>query len=242
MLPVIEKLLVLQDRDRRITKVEGELASMAPQRALLQAKMSGANAGLEAAKTRANQLESERKRLELDAEAAKQRIDKYSTQQLQTKKNDEYKALANEIENCKKQIAGLEDQQIEFMEKIEGAQKELAIANDEAKAAQKLVENQIAALADREKSLKDLLGSLKADYSDLVGAVEEDARGRYERLKRTKGGVCIVGVDHGVCGGCHMRLPQNIILSAQAGHEIVSCPNCARILYYSREMDLMATD
>jgi predicted nucleic acid-binding Zn-ribbon protein len=241
MLPVIEKLLVLQDRDRRITKVEGELASMAPQRASLQAKLAGASAGLETAKTRVKQLESERKRLELDAEAAKQRIDKYSTQQLQTKKNDEYKALSNEIENCKKQISGLEDQQIEFMEKIEGAQKEMATANDEAKSAQKLVENQIAALADREKSLKDLLASLKADYGDLVGAVEE-ARGRYERLKRTKGGVCIVGVDHGVCGGCHMRLPQNIILSAQAGHEMVSCPNCARILYYSREMDLMATD
>ncbi|HYE30308.1 MAG TPA: C4-type zinc ribbon domain-containing protein [Methylomirabilota bacterium] len=242
MQQVIEKLLILQDRDRRIAKVDAELSSMGPQRAALQSRMADATAGLEVAKTKVKQLESERKRLELEAEAAKQRIDKYSTQQLQTKKNDEYRALTNEIDNCRKQIAGLEDQQIEFMEKIEAAQKEVAVAAQAAKEAQEVVQKQITALEEREKSLKALQAELKADYSSLTNAVDENARGRYERLRKTKGGVCIVGVAHSVCGGCHMRLPQQIILSTQAAQELVSCPNCARILYYSRDMDLVAAD
>ena len=56
---------------------------------------------LEAAKIRVKQIESERKRLDLEVEAKKTQIEKYANQQLQTRKNEEYKALAHEIEMAK---------------------------------------------------------------------------------------------------------------------------------------------
>ena len=52
----------------------------------------------------------------------------------------------------------------------------------------------------------------------------------------------MVGIDHGVCGGCHMRVPAQIIVSCRAAQEIVTCPNCGRILYYTRDMDLVAAE
>src|SRR5262245_32372228 len=118
MLDVIEKLLTLQDRDRRIAIVKAELASIEPQSRALASKVSDAQAALENAKLKTKQLESERKRLELEVESKKQQIEKYALQQFQTKKNEEYRALSNEIENCKSAIVNLEDQQLEFMEKI----------------------------------------------------------------------------------------------------------------------------
>jgi hypothetical protein len=65
---------------------------------------------------------------------------------------------------------------------------------------------------------------------------------RYERLRKSKGEKVVVGVAHGVCGGCHMRLPAQILVSCQAEQEIVTCPNCGRLLYYTRDMSLAVAD
>jgi uncharacterized protein len=242
MLSVIEKLLILQDRDRKIQRIEMELNNIGPERTSLQEKAKAAQIGHETAKTRAKQIESDRKNLELEVEAKKKLIEKYSLQQFQTKKNEEYRALAHEIEGCKKGIYEIEDQQIALMEKAEDTAKEVAAAAKLSSDLVKQVESQIKALGDREVSLKRQLEELKSDHAKLVEAVEEGARAKYERLRRSKGGTAVVGIEHGVCGGCHMKLPMAVILGVQGDQEITSCPNCGRILYYSREMDLTVTD
>ncbi|MDB6109460.1 MAG: hypothetical protein JWR69_1210 [Pedosphaera sp.] len=242
MLEAIEKLLILQDRDRNILRVKNELAHVEPERQMLNAKATGTQASLEAAKTRGKQIESERKKLELDVEAKKQQIEKYALQQFQTKKNEEYRALAHEIETCKGIIFQLEDQQIELMEKAEGAQKDVVVATQAANEARKLVEGQIGNLAAREQNLTKELADLEANREQLLTAVDEVARSRYERLLKSKGGNVVVGVQHGVCGGCHMRLPTAIVVACQAQQELVGCINCGRILYYTRDMDLAVVD
>src|SRR5208282_1623058 len=98
------------------------------------------------AKNRVKQTESDRKRLELDVEAKKTQIEKYANQQLQTRKNEEYRALAHEIETCKADINKIEDQEIALMEQAEAAQKEVAHATIEANAAKKLVDDQVTQL------------------------------------------------------------------------------------------------
>jgi predicted nucleic acid-binding Zn-ribbon protein len=242
MLEAIEKLLILQDRDRNILRVKNELAHVEPERQMLTAKAAGTQASLEAAKNRGMQIESDRKKLELDVEAKKQQIEKYALQQFQTKKNEEYRALAHEIETCKGIIFKLEDQQIELMEKAEGAQKDVAVANQAASEARKMVESQITNLGAREQNLKKELADLESNREQLLAAVDEVARSRYERLLKSKGGNVVVGVQHGVCGGCHMKLPTAVIVSCQAQQELVTCINCGRILYYTRDMDLALVD
>jgi predicted nucleic acid-binding Zn-ribbon protein len=39
-----------------------------------------------------------------------------------------------------------------------------------------------------------------------------------------------------------MRLPAQILVSCQAEQEIVTCPNCGRLLYYTRDMSLAVAD
>ncbi len=59
---------------------------------------------------------------------------------------------------------------------------------------------------------------------------------------RSKGENVVVGVDHGVCGGCHMKLPPQLVISCQARKDIITCSNCGRILYYTSDMDLTIAD
>lgn len=242
MLEVIEKLLILQDRDRKILRTKDELAHIEPERQEFKRKLDSTQTKLEAAKLRVKQIESERKKLELDVDAKNQQIDRYSTQQLQTKKNEEYKALAHEIEMAKEVIFKLENQQLDLMEQGETAQKEVNTQQGLANEARKLVEGKLTELGTREQVLKKELAELEANRTTVAGAVDDSTRTRYERLLKTKGSNVIVGVNHHSCGGCHMQLSRATVVACQADQEIVTCTSCGRILYFTRDMDLAVAD
>jgi predicted nucleic acid-binding Zn-ribbon protein len=228
MLEIIEKLLVLQDRDRKIHRAQQELAQIAPERESLRNLTSSTQRQLEAARNRVKQIESERKQRDLEVEAKKSQIEKYANQQLQTRKNEEYKTLAHEIEMAKEAIFKIEDVEIVLMEQAEAVQKEVVRATVEANEAKKLADSQIAELAQREENFKKELAALQSGRAELASAVDEVARNRYERILKSKGDNAVVGIDHGVCGGCHMKLQQQLIVSCQAQKEIVTCSSFGR--------------
>ncbi|MCX8091562.1 MAG: C4-type zinc ribbon domain-containing protein [Verrucomicrobiae bacterium] len=242
MLDAIEKLLILQDRDRAIRRVQDELARIGPERESHRARAAQSQARLEAARLRLRQLEADRKRLELDVESLKQQIERYSNQQLQTRKNEEYRALAHEIETCKAEIVRIEDKELELMEQAEQVQKEIVALTHESEEARRAAERLVAELNQREENLRRELAALQADREALAAAVEPSLRHRYERLLRSKGERVVVGVAHSVCGGCHMRLPAQVMVACQAQQEVVTCTNCGRILYYTPDMVLTAAD
>jgi hypothetical protein len=242
MLDAIEKLLILQDRDQKIRHVQQELAHIIPERETLRAKATATQAQLETAKTRVKQIESDRKRLELDVAARKTQIEKYANQQLQTRKNEEYRALAHEIDTCKADITKIEDGEIELMEKTEQLQKEIARLTRENDEAKKTIEGQIVQFNQREENLKKELAELEHGRAELASGLDGSILNRYERLLKSKGDSVVVGVQHGVCGGCHMKLPPQILVTCQGQQKIVNCINCNRILYYTRDMVLAVAE
>ena len=107
---------------------------------------------METLKTQIKQIETDRKKLELEVESHKQQIERYALQQFQTKRNEEYKALAHEIDTCKAKITELEDQQLELMEQTETLQKQVAAAQRQAGETRLLAEGQLREIAAREQS------------------------------------------------------------------------------------------
>ena len=242
MLHVIEKLLILQDRDRHILRLRDELARLGPEREQFQTRQAATQGASESAKNTARQLESDRKKLELEVETKKQLIEKYSLQQFQTKKNEEYRALAHEIETCQAAIGQLDDQQLELMERIEAAQKVAAAAGQAAQEVKRDIDSLLAGLDAREKNLRREFDGLQANRGELAADVDESVLGKYERLLKQKGQNVVVGIQHGVCGGCHMQINRQVIVLCQGAQDIVPCPNCGRILYFTREMDLSVAE
>jgi len=242
MLEAIEKLLILQDRDRKLVTLSEELAHIPVEREQLTAKAAQAQTRLDAAKLQVRQLESDRKKLELDVEAQKQLIAKYSLQQFQTKKNEEYRALSHEIETCNANIRQLDDQQLELMEQADAAQREVAELTQTTAQMKRTLDGRLAELAVREKNLQTEFNEVQLNRGEIAVAVDESARTRYERLFKHKGQNVVVGIQRGVCGGCHMQLSRQIVVTCQSEQSIVTCPNCGRILYYTRDMDLAVAD
>jgi len=105
-----------------------------------------------------------------------------------------------------------------------------------------MLKRQIVEIDAREGNLKTELSRLETERTGLASDADPDTLQRYERLRRTKGERVVVGIAHGVCGGCHMRLPAQILISCQTSQELVPCSNCGRILYYTRDMSLVPTE
>ena len=242
MLDAIQKLLILQERDRQLGQVEAELSAIGPQRAALLAAVQSSGAGAELARQRVLHLESDRKKLELEVVARQQQIEKYSLQQFQTKKNEEYQALAHEIETCKAEIRRLDDQQLELMEQAEQAQHAALAAGRGAEERRQENARQVGLLDEREANLRRQQATLKTGRDELAAAVlEADLLDRYDRLRRTKS-TAVASVEHSACGGCHMKLPAQVVLTARGSQEVASCPNCGRLLYFIAGMDLAISD
>jgi predicted nucleic acid-binding Zn-ribbon protein len=242
MLEALEKLLILQDRDRHLHRVRDELARLGPERQSLQQRLDAARTAVEQVRQHLRQLENERRQLELDVAGKQQLIDRYSQQQMQTRKNEEYQALAQEIERLKVAIRQIEDRELDLMEQAEQAQQQLRAAQETLRQTEVSVQQQQALLLQREQNLLAEEAQLTAEREALAAALDPSLRQRYERLQRSRGGNVVVGIAHGVCGGCHMRLPPQVIVNCRSDQEIVTCTNCGRILYYSREMDMEVVD
>jgi predicted nucleic acid-binding Zn-ribbon protein len=92
-------------------------------------------------------------------------------------------------------------------------------------------------LGQRETAMKAELEKLKADRVALCKDVDESMMSRYERIMRHRKDSAIVPVQHGICGGCHLQIPPQVIHQAKSGGELVTCDQCGRILYWSREFE-----
>jgi predicted nucleic acid-binding Zn-ribbon protein len=173
----------------------------------------------------------DRKRLELDAGTRQESISRLRTQQYETRKNDEFRAMGNEIERYEKEIRLIEDQELDLMEQAEKLKVELTDEEKKASASRESIARQMTDLEEKGKALESRLKELTIERSALAEKTDEDILVRFERLFASKGDAAIVALDHEVCTGCHMKVTTQTAHRVKNGKEIVSCEQCGRILY-----------
>jgi predicted nucleic acid-binding Zn-ribbon protein len=227
----LEQLLVLQDRQQKIRQIQTEIKTLPQQRQNLEAQLAAIAATVGALKSKAQHLEMDRKKLELDAGTRQESINRLKTQQYETRKNEEFRAMGNEIERYEKEIRLIEDQELELMDQAEKAKVEVGAAEKNAAGSRDSIARQMADLEQKASTLEGRLNELNAERAELSGKIEEDLLSRFERLFASKGDAAIVALEHEVCTGCHMKVTTQTAHRVKNGKEIVSCEQCGRILY-----------
>ena len=227
----LEQLLVLQNRQQKIRQIQTEIKTMPQQRQNLEAQLAASAAALNALKSKGQHLEMDRKTLELDAGTRRESINRLKTQQYETRKNDEFRAMGNEIERYEKEIQSIEDQELELMDQAEKLKGELAAEEKKATTARDSINRQMADLETKGKTLDGQLSQLTAERAELAAKVDEDLLSLFERLFASKGDAAVVALEHEVCTGCHMKVTTQTAHRVKNGKEIVSCEQCGRILY-----------
>ena len=204
---------------------------MPQQRAQLEAHLAASAAGLEAAKLKTRQLEVERKKLELDVGTRTVSINRLKTQQYETRKNEEFRAMGNEIERYEKEIRTIEDQELELMDQGDKLKAEVAIEDKKVAVERDSVARQLADLEAKTSALQSQLESLTKERAEIASRIDEGILDRFERLFASKGNAAVVALEHEVCTGCHMKITAQTSHRVKGAREIVSCEQCGRILY-----------
>ncbi len=227
----IETLLILQDRDQKIRELKKDLERIPLEEAAARSRVEGEKKAVAAAKHAVQENEVALKKLELDVDTRNQSIARLKIQQYETRKNEEYRALGEEVERYESEISGLEDKELELMEHADELKAKLAAANEALDHGQKVVEDELAQYAKRRENFEKQLAELEQERTGLAAKVEPDTLNIYDRLMHSKGGTAVVPLENGQCGGCHMKVIKSLEVEVKAQKGLVHCLNCSRILY-----------
>ncbi len=231
MLESISQLLILQHTDQRLGEVTQALEELPKEKLACERALRNADQKLSLAHHEEEEIEKEIKKRELEILTKQAQVARYRTQQMETRKNEEYAALDHQITAAQAAIAQLEERQLLLMEKKEFLQPALERAREIHQIEYKRVNTLLGTMEGRSKNLQARLEELQEERPRLTLAIEEDLLELYERLFKSKHGVALAAIEHGVCRGCHMQVTTQIILSAKAEKEIIFCPHCGRFLY-----------
>lgn len=230
MLPEIEKLLVLQDRDRKIRSLRETLKVAPLERRDAEEKLTANLGQLEAVKQKSKELEVERKKLEVEAQAKRDSIAKFQMQKFQTRKNEEFQALNNEITRYESDIRTIEDRELELMDDGEKARATVAESEQQTKTVKGQVERQLADITAKIDAVAAQLSALETERASLAVGVDEELLDTFDRLFANKG-EAVVPLEHETCMGCHMKVTTQTVVKVKGQREIVHCEQCGRILY-----------
>lgn len=231
MLPQIEGLLILQDRDRRLRSLIEQLERIPAEEARAHARLNQDSAAVEHARQNMRENEVAIKKVELDAETRRTTITRLRNQQFETRKNEEFQALSHEVDRYAAEIDQLETRELELMEKADGLRARLETEEAALAKTRRLIEEDLAAIATRRETLGAGIKELREERAGLAAGVEESLLTLYERLLANKNGLAVASVKAGQCGGCHVRLIASTLIKVQSQTAITQCETCARILY-----------
>ena len=228
----VEALLILQERDVRVAALTAELENLPTQIEDVEDELAARTAKFEEIKNKTRQIEADRKKLDLDVQSKQAAIARYRSQQQQTRKNEEFAALNHEIEHAEKDISALEDQELELMEAYDKGQVVVAQAQKDLAAFQEKAKQKKTDLEKRTAVVTTELVAAKEKQTAAESTVESDVLARYRRILKSKKDVALVPIHGGACGGCHMKLTSQTVLSAKGGENLTACENCGRLVYW----------
>jgi len=232
--PVVEKLLILQDRDLKRLALEAQLKASPGEIAGVERTIATEKGAIDSAKSHWHELESKKKILETEIGSAQQKIGTYRTQQLGVRKNDEYQALGNQIVTTQEMVGKLEGDELELMYQIDAAKKTFSTAEAVMKQNIAGYESRIRTLKEREINLTQELKGAKEEVEKARVAVPVPAQRIYDR-RAARGMPVVVPVKGGKCGGCHLKISSEAEAGSRGGGpegELATCDQCGRIVYF----------
>jgi uncharacterized protein len=143
----------------------------------------------------------------------------------------ELQDLEAEIKLLKSSIAQFETRQFDLMLEIEKEQSHEAGLHQVTSEAASSHDQQAIDLLTEKSDLAKSLDKNLTERKALSAGIDADILEIYERLRSTKSGIAITGVDDGTCSACGAEITLAEWQRARISSELCYCGTCGRILY-----------
>jgi Zn-ribbon protein, possibly nucleic acid-binding len=225
-------LIQLQECDSQLVKLSAKKKILPENIDKLDKEFSSFKEGIEKNKIKYDELKSHRAESENKVKKLNEGMVKTKERMLEVKNNKEYQAMLKEIEVAESSRGDIETEIISILEELD----KLSVL---VKKDEETLKRSKDKYEQEKKIIEDDLNTIDADVVDwekkridLQKNVPDDLLSRYEKIKKRNKGVGVISVWKAVCNGCHMNIPPQLYNELQKSNELLSCPNCNRIIYF----------
>jgi len=233
----LKLLIELQEFDNRIEDLRKREAQCPLKIEELEHAWQAEQAKAKSVMERLENLNKEKRGIEREIQDLESRIEKSNNKLLNIKSNKEYSAALKEIDDLKKAKFITEDKVIQVMEQIEEVEKEASERKKKEPELRAQYEKSKSQISEELSSLRKELGSLDNKRKELVQLIDQDLLRRYVMIRERRNGIAICPVVNGVCQACHMGIPPQKFNELIKSQDLMTCPNCSRIIYWAQEKD-----
>jgi hypothetical protein len=231
MSPELRRLVRLQELMVAADAVAETIAAVPAEVARLEKDLLAAQDGVERARAAVQEMQKDRRKLEIDLMAVEQKIAKYQGQLLDVKTNKEYQAMLHEIETCRAERAALDEKILLEMEETEARNAGLRALDDRLKETRRATEEGKKRLDARLVDLRRQKEGLEAEREELGRSIPGEYLDPFLRVARQRKGLALVAVREELCGGCHVRVMPKLIQQVRRATGLIACDSCKRWLY-----------
>jgi predicted nucleic acid-binding Zn-ribbon protein len=227
----LEKLTMLQELDLKIDRAR-KLVSSAPQAcSSIESVIAVETANLAAATQTKLGLEKQKRQLETDIIMDNDRIKNIESRLGAVTNNKEFHAASKESDKAKKAISDREKLVAEIVQKIADHEKVFEEINTRITALQTQLETKRGEIGSQVGEADKEIESYSGDRNSIVSGITPPVMSRYNRI-RTRYSDAVAIVSHGHCTACNVALPPQMYIQLQKALELLTCPNCQRLIFY----------
>jgi predicted nucleic acid-binding Zn-ribbon protein len=231
----LTQLIALQNLDTNVRRLQAELEAIPQRRAEIEKEFEQRASEFLALENSRDEARSTRTRLETELQETRTKAEHADRALMAATNEKEYTAAIREGDAARKHSSELETKILEQMEAFDGAEKEI---NARAADVEKLRAERDAQLAALETQARAQAAQIEAQQKErerIFSALPKQLGALYNRISaRVRGGIAVAEARNGSCTACHMTLRPQVMAEIRRGEEVITCDNCARILYYAQ--------
>jgi predicted nucleic acid-binding Zn-ribbon protein len=232
--PQLPPLIDLQTLDLRIQEITEQHRKIPVLLDAAEAPLRESQLQMNQSATALEASTKERRDRERDLDVHEGQVDKLRARLTELKTNKEYQAHLFEIEMANKKKGEIEEHILTLMERVEQQQQAAKDAKARAMEAEKIYTGEKQRLESQAATLKAELTELEKKRAQLAQAVDSSLLARYNKLKGSRKDA-LAPVRNGICFGCRLQLPPQLVAEVKRSDALLSCSYCHRILYWEGE-------
>ncbi len=237
----LSPLIELQKLDLRIAEIQDKRRKIPERLQAVDAPLREARQLHQQAGASMELLIKERRSYEHDLEAHEAHTEKMKSRLSELKSNKEYQAHLFEIEVANRKKGDIEEKILLCMEKIEQLQRVTKETQEKLTATEKAYIQEKQALDELERRLSTELVDLEAQLQARSAHVEKGLLSRYNSIKASRKDHPLAEIKEGICSGCRLQLPPQLISEVKRAQDLHTCPYCRRMLYWDGQIPVEVT-
>jgi len=230
----IEQLVVLQKVDSEMITLERILEEAPKQLQSLQEKRQYLEQQQGVIQEKINVLMEQKGRIEGEIENDAQKVKKSKNKLMMVENTKEYHAMMREMDTMEKMNRMREEERSNLLADLSDLEGRKDALQKDIDALSESISSQQANLDQELAEKRARLAELDKDKRKASEAVPGPILTRYNFIRDRIPNPVIVPVSEGVCKGCHVVIPPQTFIDLQKGEQILSCPNCLRIIFWER--------